>query len=296
MWITANGKVVQIELKLNIRHHSLSKQSTTTKVLREAVCTQTDPAGHVYISLLRSASGGGQLFSNIGRKEVRAGAFEQCNVSGGQKFVVRRSQELPNPAVTEALLRFQLVPGGPQNETADACIHCGDLNIDGDFAPPSWIAVIDGDLHVSGKVSTWIEGGDGHVTLVVFGDLKCGSVNNDWASIIFVSGDAIAREWVFASREDSSMVVGGDFRTPIFIGVDIWVSVGGSVEMEYGYGYAVALAWFADAYGAPQIQPTFGWRELAMKLGLGQGRIREEQLIELLEERLQTTGSLFRPV
>lgn len=137
-----------------------------------------------------------------------------------QKFVVRRSQELPNPAVTEALLRFQLVPGGPQNETADACIHCGDLNIDGDFAPPSWIAVIDGDLHVSGKVSTWIEGGDGHVTLVVFGDLKCGSVNNDWASNIFVSGDAIAREWVFASREDSSMVVGGDFRTPIFIGAD----------------------------------------------------------------------------
>lgn len=33
-----------------------------------------------------------------------------------------------------------------------------------------------------------------------------------------------------------------------------------------------------------------------MKLGLGQGRIREEQLMELLEERLQTTGSLFRPV
>lgn len=213
-----------------------------------------------------------------------------------QKFVVRRSQELPNPAVAEALLRFQLVPGGPQNETADACIHRGDLNIDGDFAPPSWITVIDGDLHVSGKVSTCIEGGDGHVTLVVFGDLKCDSVDNDWASIIFVTGDAIAREWFFASREDSSMVVGGDFRTPIFIGADIWTSVGGSVEMEYGYGYAVALAWFADAYGAPRIQPTFGWRELAMKLGLGQGRIREEQLMELLEERLQTTGSLFRPV
>ena len=42
--------------------------------------------------------------------------------------------------------------------------------------------------------------------------------------------------------------------------------------------------------------PTYGWRELAMKLGLGQGRIREEQLMELLEERLRTTGSLLRPV
>ncbi|AVH43693.1 hypothetical protein At1D1609_36400 [Agrobacterium tumefaciens] len=213
-----------------------------------------------------------------------------------QEFVTQRSRKLPDPAVTEALSRFQLVPGGPQNETADACVHRGDLAIDGDFVPSSWITVIDGNLHVSGKVSTCIEGGDGHVTLVVFGDLKCGSIDNDWASIIFVTGDAVVRDWVFASREDSSMVVGGDFRTPIFIGADIWVSVGGSVEMEYGYGYAVALAWFADAYRAPQVRPTYGWRELAMKLGLGQDRIREERLVELLEERLRMTGSLLRPV
>ena len=213
-----------------------------------------------------------------------------------QDFVTRRSKELPDPAVAKALSRFQLVPGGPQTETADAYIHRGDLEIDGDFVPSSWITVIDGNLRVSGKVSTRIEGGDGYVTLVVFGDLNCGSIDNDWASIIFVTGDAVVREWVFASREDSSMVIGGDFRTPIFIGADIWVSVGGSVEMEYGYGYAVALAWFADTYGAAQIQPTYGWRELAMKLGLGQGRIREEQLVELLEERLRTTGSLLRPV
>ncbi|PYG60787.1 hypothetical protein N434_00579 [Rhizobium sp. UGM030330-04] len=33
-----------------------------------------------------------------------------------------------------------------------------------------------------------------------------------------------------------------------------------------------------------------------MKLGLGQDRIREEQLVELLEERLRMTGSLLRPV
>jgi len=33
-----------------------------------------------------------------------------------------------------------------------------------------------------------------------------------------------------------------------------------------------------------------------MKLGLGHGRIREEQLVELLEEGLRTTGSLLRPV
>lgn len=244
----------------------------------------------------RLATSGMLPFRHIRRKEESEYPLNSVTSAEWQEFVTQRSRKLPDPTVAEALLRFQLVPGGPQNETADACIHCGDLTIDGDFVPSSWITVIDGNLHVSGKVSTCIEGGDGHVTLVVFGDLKCGSIDNDWASIIFVTGDAIVRDWVFASREDSSMVVGGDFRTPIFIGADIWVSVGGSVEMEYGYGYAVALARFADAYGAPQVRPTYGWRELVMKLGLGQGRIREEQLMELLEERLRTTGSLLRRV
>lgn len=220
--------------------------------------------------------------------------FESVTSAEWQKFVMQRAEKLSERAVAEALSRFQLVPGGPQDHNADANIHHGNLTTDGDLILSSWITVIDGDLHVSGKLSTLIEGGDGHVTLVVFGDLKCGSIDHDWASIIFVTGDAIVRDWVFAAREDSAFVIGGDFKTPIFIGADIWVSVGGSVEMEYGYGYAVELASFADAYGARQIHPQHGWRELALKLGLGQGRIREEQLLELLEERLQTTGSLLR--
>ncbi|MFB9952871.1 hypothetical protein ACFFP0_28845, partial [Rhizobium puerariae] len=142
---------------------------------------------------------------------------------------------------------------------------------------------------------TKIEGGDGHVTLVVFGNLTCSSIDHDWASTIFVTGNVLVKDWVFASREDSALVIGGDFKTPIFIGADIWVSVGGAVEMEYGYGYAVNLASFADAYGAPQIHPRHGWRELVLKLGFGQGRIRdEEQLLEALEERLRTAGSLLR--
>lgn len=223
-------------------------------------------------------------------------SFESVTSAEWLKFVMQRSQELPDHTVAEVLSRFQLVPGGPQNETADASVHHGNLTIDGDLILSSWITVIDGDLHVSGKLSTVIEGGDGHVTLVVFGDLKCGSIDHDWASIIFVTGDAIVRDWVFASREDSALVIGGDFKTPIFIGGDIWVSVGGSVEMEYGYGYAVDLASFADAYGAPQIHPQHGWRELVSKLGFEQGRIGdEEQLLELLEERLRTAGSLLGP-
>ncbi len=161
-------------------------------------------------------------------------SFEKVTSAEWQKFVTRRAQDLPDQTLAEALGRFRLVPGGPQDETIDASIHHGNLTIDGDVALPSWVTAVDGDLDVTGKVSTKIEGGDGHVTLVVFGNLTCGSIDHDWASIIFVTGNVIVRDWVFASREDSALVIGGDFKTPIFIGADIWVSVGRAVEMEYG--------------------------------------------------------------
>ncbi len=223
-------------------------------------------------------------------------SFEKVTSAEWLQFVTKRAESLSDQVVADALLKFELVPGGANPDVADAVIHLGKLSTDGDLILSSWITVIDGDLHVDGKLSTKIEGGDGYVTLVVFGDVECGSIDHDWASIIVVTGDVIAKEWVFASREDSSFVIGGDFKTPLFIGADISVAVAGSVEIEYGYGYAFDLSSFADAYGAPQIHPKYGWRETALKLGIGKGRVPdEEQLMELLEERMATTGSPLLP-
>ena len=222
-------------------------------------------------------------------------SFDPLTPAEWQAFVAKRAAQLPDRTLADALMQFQLLPRGPYADQTSATVHRGDLTIDGNFAPPSQVIVVDGDVTVSGTLSTVDRenGGDGQITLVIFGDVRCGSIDHDWGSILFVTGDAIVADWVYTAREDAAFVVGGDFRTPIFIGADIWAAVGGTVEMDYGYGYAVELAWFADAYGAPQILPKHGWRELALKLGIGRsGAPDTEHFLDLLEARLRETGSL----
>lgn len=203
--------------------------------------------------------------------------FQTVTPDAWKAIVADLAAQMIDREVANALLRFQLLPAGPYADQTTATVHQGSLTIDGDFLPTSQIVIIHGDLTVGGTVRTSESDGDGQVTLVVFGNVRCGRVDHDWGSILFVTGDLIAREWVFAAREDSALAIGGDFRTPIFVGADLWASVGGGIEMEWGYGYAVPLAWSADAYGAPRIEPRHGWRELALKLGIGGNSIRDEE-------------------
>ncbi|WP_420139452.1 hypothetical protein [Sphingomonas sp.] len=221
--------------------------------------------------------------------------FDSLTPAEWQDFVAGRAAQLADRPPAEALMRFELLPRGPYADQTGATVYRGDLTIDGNFTPPSQVIVIDGDVNVSGTLSTVDRdnGGDGQITLVIFGDVRCGSIDHDWGSILFVTGDMIVADWVFTAREDSAFVVGGDLRTPIFIGGDIWAAVGGAVEMEYGYGYAVGLKWCADAYGAPQILPAHGWRELALKLGIGRSAASDTaQFLDVIEARLRETGTL----
>lgn len=191
--------------------------------------------------------------------------------------------------------QMQLVPPGYDDDAFKVVWHDGPLTLADDFTPPGLITAIDGDLTLSGKVTTeGIDGADGNATLVVLGDLRCGSLVNDWASIIIVTGDCIVDDWVFAAREDSSLIVGGAFRTPIFIGADIWAAVGGAVDIETGDGYAVALRHAANAYGAPQIRPRRDWRDLVSRLALDRGgAVDEYDLVMKIEDRLYQTGTIL---
>ncbi|MCF1505274.1 hypothetical protein L0F51_16095 [Afifella sp. H1R] len=138
-----------------------------------------------------------------------------------------------------SLARFELLPREFEGRGA---IHYGTLRINGDFVPPSQITAIFGDLEVSGRISTQgVDGADGNTTLLVLGSVESSTLVNDWSSLILVSEDVVVREWALMDQEDSSFVAGANFVTPLFLGYDIWATVGGAASMEAGIGYAVKI-------------------------------------------------------
>lgn len=221
--------------------------------------------------------------------------WQRLAVDAWEEAVSDQSEHLANRQVANVLDRFSLLPDGADPVETSAGLHHGPLTIDGDFTPPTQLCAIYGDLTVRGKVTTEaVDGADGNATLIVFGDLRCTSLVNDWASILCISGHCLVEAWVFAAREDSSLIIGVTKSPPIFLGADIWASVGGTVSMDYGYGYAVDLSHLGEAFGVKPILPHKGPRELAMKLGLGrQAALDEMALIQALEERLYATGSIL---
>ncbi|QKJ92494.1 hypothetical protein [Agrobacterium pusense] len=220
-------------------------------------------------------------------------ALEKVSAEEWIDQVKRRTVALP-VHLGDYIGRFQLTPAGLPLEDIDARYHVGDLRVDGNFRPESLITAVDGDLVVGGLISTQGgEGADGNATLIVFGDVRCKTLINEWGSIIIVTGDLIIDEWAYAGREDSSLVVGGNFRTPIYIGADIGVTVGGAVEADYAYGYATNFPELGQTYGASKTLENRSWREIAARLGLGREVMAEEGLMEALDMRVITTGSLL---
>jgi len=202
------------------------------------------------------------------------------------EWVSDAADALSNDTLHDVVEQFNLVPSFAQSEGVTGAVHEGALHVVGDFKQPKLLAAVQGDLTVDGMLSTQeIDGWDGNATLVVFGDLHCSQLINDWASLIIVTGDCTVTDWTFIAREDSAFIVGGDFTTPFFVGADIWASVGGRAEMDAGYGYALDLN-----SGGPVVRPAKGWHESALQLGLPAKD--EEAFMIALETRLHETGSI----
>jgi hypothetical protein len=204
--------------------------------------------------------------------------------------VKQRASKLPND-LGDCVRRFELTPAGMPLEDIEAGYQKGGLSLGNDFRPKSILTAVDGDLAVDGLVST--QGEDGNATLIVFGDLRCRSLINDWGSIVIVTGSLIADEWVYAAREDSSLIVGGNFKTPIFIGADIELTVGGILEADYAYGYATSLPESGQVYGKDKSLENRSWREIAARLGLGHEVTAEDALMQAIDLRVITTESLL---
>lgn len=205
------------------------------------------------------------------------------------------ADQLRDTQVHDAVMAFQLIPPYVPSDALSAAIHDGDLRIDGTFTPPAQLTLIQGDLHVTGTVSTEGAGGaDGNATLVVIGDLHCDSLINDWASILIVTGNCTARSWTFAAREDAAFVVGGDFTTPIFIGMDIWVNVGGTAQMQAGQGYALNLDNLITGKVGPVTYTDADFDTLRADLALPPAAQMDlSDAISTLEKRLATTGTIL---
>lgn len=199
-----------------------------------------------------------------------------------------------NPAMRSVFKRLQLVPGGYPDDEVIAESHLGAFRCEQNYTPRLPLTVINGDLVVDGTVSTaGIEGCDGNATLVVFGDLTCRSLVNDWASLIVVTGSCRVSDWVYAAREDLALIIGGDFTTDLFIGADLGVTVGGRVDVACGYGYFTPLANEADEIARP-FYPRDDIGELAKRLGVaGDADTVAESLTEILDARLYKTGHIF---
>jgi hypothetical protein len=170
-------------------------------------------------------------------------------------------------------------------ELGDPCyIHSGPLTLLGTFRAPGLCTLILGDLTVDGLVDLQSpEGFDGHGVFIAVGNVTCRSLNNDWAKVAVIDGSLLASDLIINCYEDSMLLVTGNLKTKFFYGRDIWATVGGAADMDYGDGYCLPVGYRAAA--AEAIEPRHD-TEASMSLLAADGGVGEIEykLLELLRQ------------
>jgi hypothetical protein len=168
-------------------------------------------------------------------------------------------------------------------ELDDPCyIHRGPLTLPGNFRAPGLCTLILGDLTVDGLVDLQSpEGFDGHGVFIAIGNVTCRSFNNDWAKVAVIDGSLLASDLIINCYEDSMLLVTGNLKTRFFYGRDIWATVGGAADMDYGDGYCLPAGYRAAA--AEAIRPRHD-PETSMSLLAAGGEVGqiEYSLLKLL--------------
>jgi hypothetical protein len=118
---------------------------------------------------------------------------------------------------------------------------------------------------------------------IVIGNVTCRSLNNDWAKVTLIDGSLLARDIIIKCYEDSMLRVTGNLKTKFYYGRDIWATVGGGAEMDYGDGYCLPIG-YRDA-AAEVIWPRHD-DETSMDLLAASGEVGriEYRLLDLLRQ------------
>lgn len=119
-------------------------------------------------------------------------------------------------------------------------VYQGDLAVDGNWKAPGFQTLVIGNLSVRGLVdlsNPYDQGFDEGGLFIVLGNVECKAFSNEYGKASIVDGNLYARDILINDFGDSSLYVTVDLKTKYLHGVDMWVSVGGAVDVDYGDGY-----------------------------------------------------------
>jgi hypothetical protein len=157
---------------------------------------------------------------------------------GRQEFKDALADCAASPAFREVYARFVSYD---KLLDMDAMIHDGDLKVQGSFKVPALCTLITGNLTVDDAIDLQNKNFDGGGLFIVIGNVTCRHFISEYEANSFIDGDLEARDSIINGFTDSSLNVIGTLRTRLFIGCDIWATVGGGAIMEYGEGYCLPI-------------------------------------------------------
>ena len=167
-----------------------------------------------------------------------------------EEFKDALADSAASPAFREVYGRFISFDKLLDNE---AMVHDGDLRVRGSFRVPALCTLITGDLIVDDVIDLQTDYDAGGLFIVI-GNVKCRHFISEYEAQGFVDGDLEARDSIINGFSDSSLNVIGTLRTRLFIGCDIWASVGAGAIMDYGVGYCLPIGYSNAAAAAIEPQ------------------------------------------